>query len=78
MSELIDRIGGIGIEMTYDTKLIAHIVTEVYNPEYGARPVRRYIQDRIEDVIAEAIVEKKSRKTLHLTLDKKTITFIWK
>jgi ATP-dependent Clp protease ATP-binding subunit ClpA len=28
----------------------------VYNPDYGAREVRRYIIDNIEDLIAEKII----------------------
>ena len=59
MSELIERLAKMHIVMTYDTKLITHIVAETYNPEYGARPVRRYIQDKIEDAIADTLVEKK-------------------
>ncbi len=55
LSELTDRLAKIGIVMTYDPKVLMHIVTETYNPEYGARPVRRYIQDMIEDVIADTL-----------------------
>ncbi len=64
--------------MTYDSKVLMHIVTETYNPEYGARPVRRYIQDMIEDVIADALLDSKKRKTLHIAVTKKKLEFQWK
>ena len=78
MSELIERLAKMHIVMTYDTKLITHIVAETYNPEYGARPVRRYIQDKIEDAIADTLVEKKWKKSVALSLVKKVISFTWK
>lgn len=77
LNNLSERMKEIGIEFTYDTKLISHVVSETYNPEYGARPVRRYIQDRIEDAIADAIVDNKSKKLLFLTIEKKQLFFRW-
>ena len=41
LNNLSERMKEIGIEFSYDTKLISYIVSETYNPEYGARPVRR-------------------------------------
>lgn len=64
--------------MTYDPKVLMYIVTETYNPEYGARPVRRYIQDMIEDVIADTLLDSKKKKTLHITIIKKKLEFQWK
>ncbi len=78
LSELIMRLEKIGVAMTYDSKVLMHIVTETYNPEYGARPVRRYIQDMIEDVIADALLDSKKRKTLHIAVTKKKLEFQWK
>jgi len=59
LEELIGRLAKIDVALTYDTKAVTHIVAETYNPEYGARPVRRYIQDKIEDAIADTLVDKK-------------------
>jgi len=59
LAELIGRLAKIDVALTYDTKAVTHIVAETYNPEYGARPVRRYIQDKIEDAIADTLVDKK-------------------
>jgi ATP-dependent Clp protease ATP-binding subunit ClpC len=78
LEELIVRLSLLGIALTYDSKAVTHIIAETYNPEYGARPVRRYIQDKIEDVIADAMVDKKSKKTVSLSVAKKSLTFLWK
>ena len=78
LDEFAARILPLGITLSYDMKVVNHIVSETYNPEFGARPVRRYIQEMIEDKIADAMVDKKSKNTLALSLEKKTISFLWK
>jgi len=44
------------ITLKYDKKIISFIAREVYNPEYGAREVKRYITDKIEDKIATNLI----------------------
>lgn len=39
-----------------------HIVEKAYDPKYGARPLRRMIQTRIEDVLADEILSGKIRR----------------
>lgn len=77
LSELDQRLKKISLSLSYDAKVVTHIVAETYNPEYGARPVRRYIQDEIEDVIADAMVEKKAKKSVALSVEKKKLKFIF-
>lgn len=77
LDELVSRLSGIGVSFEYDAKAVAHIVSETYNPEYGARPVRRYIQDKIEDAIADELVDKKRKKKVILSIEKKALKFIW-
>lgn len=78
LDELVSRLRGIGLTCTYDTKAITYILSKTYNPEYGARPVRRYIQDSIEDVIADMLVAKRSKKIVHLSSLKGELHFTWK
>ncbi len=40
-----------------DQKAVSALATLGFDPEYGARPVRRTIQDRLEDPIAEGILK---------------------
>ncbi|VEU70379.1 ATP-dependent Clp protease ATP-binding subunit [Mycoplasmopsis glycophila] len=45
------------IELVFSKKVTEKIVNEAYDPEYGARPIRRYIQKNIENIIALKIIE---------------------
>jgi ATP-dependent Clp protease ATP-binding subunit ClpC len=75
---LVERLRELGIALTYDTKAVTTILSTTYNPEYGARPVRRYIQDSIEDVIAEHMLRDKKKTHLSLSGSKENLEFEWK
>jgi len=51
----------IDFEITEPLKL--KIVELSYKPAYGAREMRRVIQDKVENVIAEALISEKIKKT---------------
>ncbi|OQB42593.1 MAG: Chaperone protein ClpB [candidate division CPR1 bacterium ADurb.Bin160] len=42
----------------YTEKEIKEIIDKIYDPQYGARPVERYIHDTIEPEIIQKIMEK--------------------
>lgn len=44
------------ISMEFTTALKLYVLEEAYSPEYGARPLKRFIQKEIETFIAKAIV----------------------
>jgi len=44
------------ITAIFDDKLIAKIAKEGVNEEFGARPLQRFIQDNIEDIIAQKML----------------------
>lgn len=77
LADLSHRLASLGITLSFDTKTVQKILEETYNPEYGARPVRRYIQDSIEDIVADAMLTQKTKKNLHLTIEKKELKFLW-
>jgi ATP-dependent Clp protease ATP-binding subunit ClpC len=54
---LASRLKEQGFGMSVDTKGIGILATLGFDPEYGARPVRRTIQERLEDQIAESILK---------------------
>lgn len=78
LDRLKTRLEHIGIVFSYDTKSVNAIVSETYNPEFGARPVRRYVQDYIEDAIADSMIAHPSKKQVHLSAKKSELTFSWK
>jgi ATP-dependent Clp protease ATP-binding subunit ClpC len=41
------------ITLAYDDAVVEKIIQEGFDPEFGARPLRRYIQDTLEDAIAQ-------------------------
>lgn len=43
----------------YSDKQIKDIIENIYEPQYGARPLERYIQDEIEPLLIKKIMEKK-------------------
>ncbi|MDR0771823.1 MAG: hypothetical protein LBF15_01900 [Candidatus Peribacteria bacterium] len=56
LQDLESRLKGKGISLKYDAKVLNFITKDVYNPDFGAREVRRYIVDAIEDFIAEKMI----------------------
>jgi ATP-dependent Clp protease ATP-binding subunit ClpC len=46
------------INLSYTDTLVDYIATEGYDQMYGARPLRRAIQNKIEDELAEAILQR--------------------
>lgn len=48
-----------GVLVSFDQKALEIISNEGYDPIYGARPLRRVISSKVEDVLAENILEGK-------------------
>ena len=59
------------IKLSFDAAVIAKIAEEGFDPEFGARPIRRYIQDTIEDIIAQKRLTKEidRGKSVSFSLD---------
>ena len=63
MNDLSKRLmEGMGIRIVVNPDLIEKIVELGYQPEFGARPMRRVIQDEIESKIARIILEKNLKR----------------
>jgi len=57
IGDLNQRLKTQGFSLDVDQKAINLLAQEGFDPEYGARPVRRVIQEKIEDEIAEHILK---------------------
>ena len=57
LGELNKRLLSNDIKVTFDEKTIEKIAKAGFDPVYGARPLRRAIQNDIEDLLSEEIVE---------------------
>jgi len=53
------RMKDVGIDLTVDESAIELLAGQGYDPIYGARPLRRVIQNAVEDTVAERILEGK-------------------
>ncbi|MDR3552673.1 MAG: AAA family ATPase, partial [Clostridia bacterium] len=59
LSTLEARTEGLGVQVEYSDDVVAKISGEGFDPVYGARPLRRAIQSKIEDRLSEALLEGK-------------------
>ncbi|MBO5277420.1 MAG: ATP-dependent Clp protease ATP-binding subunit [Clostridia bacterium] len=58
-----------GIKLTVTERALLQLVKEGYDPQYGARPLKRVIQRRIEDRLSEAILLGKIQNGQSVTID---------
>lgn len=72
VEELNQRLQDQGIKVKLGRKLVTHVVNEGFSEEYGARPLRRVIQDSIETILAEYLLEndiKNEKKMKEIKID---------
>jgi len=78
MKKLITRLSEMKYKFTYDQSIVEHISKVGYDEQYGARPLKRAIQDEIEDLISEEVlkgsVKENSKYKLTIKDDKVSIT----
>jgi ATP-dependent Clp protease ATP-binding subunit ClpC len=56
MDKVRERVAEHDIQITMTDAARHHIADEGYNPEYGARPLRRVIQNQIEDALSDGLL----------------------
>jgi len=56
LADLNERLQEEKIVVKLDSKAVGYIVTEAFNEQYGARPLRRFIQDKVENLLADYIL----------------------
>ena len=54
--KLMKRLGELKLVFKFDDKLVAHISKVGFDDTYGARPIKRAIQDQIEDLVSEEVL----------------------
>ncbi len=69
-----------GIQLVIRDSVKAYIVEKAYDPKYGARPLRRMIQNKLEDGLAEELLAGKLRAggQVEITIRKGEVCFIQK
>lgn len=57
LQQLASRLKERGYTLIADTKAISNLGALGFDPEYGARPVRRAVQEHVEDQLAESMLK---------------------
>jgi ATP-dependent Clp protease ATP-binding subunit ClpC len=77
LTELEELLAGQNLKLSITKKAKTALGKEGYDPSFGARPLRRIIQKKIENPLSTRILDGKfiAGDTVHINLDKKGFTF---
>ena len=64
-----------GIELTFTDAVLDHIADKGFDPVYGARPIKRFIQREIENALASEMLTKNLPKKVTVDFDDKNVVF---
>jgi ATP-dependent Clp protease ATP-binding subunit ClpC len=56
LKKLINRLADMNYKLSYDETLLNYLSKIGFDSQYGARPLKRAIQDKIEDLISEEVL----------------------
>jgi len=56
LSDVLERAKSRGLKLELDEKAIKFLISQGFNQDYGARPLRRAIERFIEDPLAEEVL----------------------
>jgi ATP-dependent Clp protease ATP-binding subunit ClpC len=66
---LIQRVKSMEYNLEITDGAIEYIASQGFDPQYGARPLKRAIQKHVEDVLTEEILTSNPEKNSLMTLD---------
>lgn len=69
LADLNDMLAPQEIDLTVDTAVKEKLAEIGYDPNFGARPLRRTIQAQLEDAIADFMIEQPEAKALVAVLE---------
>lgn len=71
LSKLMARLGEMKYTVTYDVEVVKYLAKIGFDEVYGARPLKRAIQDKIEDLLSEEVLTGKmiEGKSYHLKMN---------
>ena len=68
VSKLTDRIQALGTHVVIADSALAFLALKGYDPQYGARPLKRAIQNYLEDALSECIIETPPAEGQHISV----------
>jgi len=77
INKVVNRVKNKEIQISLDDKAKDFLIEKGYDPQYGARPMRRAVERYLEDPLAEEILRGhvKAGDTAHVTSDGKALQF---
>lgn len=69
LEKLVSRVQKMDFELEITECATDYIASQGFDPEYGARPLKRAIQKYVEDVLTEEIIQQNPQKMSKLLLD---------
>ncbi|MGN0367572.1 MAG: ATP-dependent chaperone ClpB [Wujia sp.] len=69
VAQLNERIADKELTLSISDRAMAHIIEAGYDPQYGARPLKRYLQKNVETLVAKSILSNELRAGDDLVLD---------
>ncbi|KGG12275.1 MULTISPECIES: ATP-dependent chaperone ClpB [Prochlorococcus] len=75
LERISERLKGKGLELNISTEAIKWICSKGYDPVYGARPLKRTIQNELENLIAKALIQDlyKNKKNVNVIVQNNQI-----
>ncbi|MEK7573350.1 MAG: ATP-dependent Clp protease ATP-binding subunit [Patescibacteria group bacterium] len=68
LNELKKKMKEQDVVLDFDNSIIEKIIKEGFDQQFGARPIRRYIQDNIEDPIAKKLLKDEIKRGDKITI----------
>lgn len=68
LQQLQDRLHDRGIRLQFESDLADEVASAGYDPEFGARAVRRYLQQTVENIVASKVISADADSSLTITL----------
>ncbi len=69
MRKVTKKLDDRNIKLKYTSAIVGYVIKNGYDPEYGARPLRRIIEQTIEDSIADALLSGKIKDNSTAIID---------
>ena len=77
LNNLKARLAALDIDITFTDEAVAAVAKAGFDPVYGARPLRRAIQSKIEDELSELMLQGKVDSRHGVTCDYKDNAFVF-
>ena len=74
LKSLADRMAEKEISLKFTQSAVEKLARAGFDPVFGARPMRRAIQDKVENALAESILSGKIQRGSTVVLDEQDIT----